>query len=107
MPRVARPTGSESAEEPIALLGSLVKAGLLRYLRENPDVTIGAISDALSLPTTTIRPRLRDLQAAGLVLADPPWTEDESRRGQWIRYRVDNEAVTDLYLRLGMAIGEF
>jgi hypothetical protein len=31
----------------------------------------------------------------------------EGRKGSWVKYRVNNEAVTDLYLRLGLAIGEF
>jgi hypothetical protein len=41
------------------------------------------------------------------VIADPPITSGESRKGVWVKYRVNNEAVTDLYLRLGLAIGEF
>lgn len=107
MPRLAQPAGSEDAQEPIGLLGNLVKAAVLRYLRANPDVTVGPICDALDLGPTTIQPRLNELETAGLVIADPPVTAGESRRGIWVKYRVNNEAVTDLYLRLGMAIGEF
>ncbi|CDJ99829.1 MULTISPECIES: helix-turn-helix transcriptional regulator [Micrococcales] len=107
MPRIAQPAGSEGSEEPIALLGSLVKAAVLRYLRSNPDVTAGPICDALELGASTIKPILDELAAAGLVIADPPPVEGQSRRGIWIKYRVNDEAVTDLYLRLGMAIGEF
>lgn len=107
MPRLARPVGSEDAEDPIALLGNLVKAGILRYLRANPDATAGPICDALDLGPTTIVPRLKELEEAGLVIADPPARGDRSRRGVWIKYRVNDEAVTDLYLRLGAAIGEF
>lgn len=84
-----------------------MKAAILRYLRANPDVTIGPICDALDLGPTTIQPRLTELQAAGLVIADPPMVPGESRKGVWVRYRVNDEAVTDLYLRLGLAIGEF
>ena len=107
MPRIAQPVGSEDAQDPIAHLGNIVKAAVLRYLREHPDVTMGSICDALDLGATTVQPRLNELQAAGLVLADPPMVPGESRRGIWVRYRVNDEAVTDLYLRLGMAIGEF
>lgn len=107
MPRLAQPAGSEDAQDPIALLGNLVKAAILRYLRGNPDVTVGPICDALQLGPTTIQPRLNELETAGLVIADPPMTAGESRKGIWVKYRVNNEAVTDLYLRLGMAIGEF
>jgi DNA-binding transcriptional ArsR family regulator len=105
VPRIAQPAGSEDAHDPIALLGNLVKAGILRYLRGNPGVTMGAISDALQLAPTTIHPNLRDLEAGGLVIADAP--PGEARKRTWVRYRVNDEAVTDLYLRLGLAIGEF
>lgn len=107
MPRLAQPAGSEDAEEPIALLGNLVKAAILRYVRANPDTTMKPICDALALGPTTIHPRLVELETAGLVIADPPMSEGQSRGGVWVRYRVNNEAVTDLYLRLGMALGEF
>ena len=108
MPRLAQPAGSEDAQDPIALLGNLVKAAILRYLRAHPDVTVGPICDALELGPTTIQPRLNELEAAGLVIADPPMTAGgvpQRRLGQ--DTASNNEAVTDLYLRLGMAIGEF
>ena len=107
MPRLAQPAGSQDAQDPIALLGNLVKAGILRFLRSNPDVTVGPICDALELGPTTIQPRLKLVEAAGLVISDPPMSEAQSRKGIWVKYRVNDEAVTDLYLRLGMAIGEF
>ena len=72
MPRLAQPAGSEDAQDPIGLLGNLVKAAILRYLRSNPDVTVGPICDALDLGPTTVQPRLNELEAAGLVIADPP-----------------------------------
>ena len=53
------------------------------------------------------QPRLNELEAAGLVIADPPMVPGESRKGVWVKYSADNEAITDLYLRLGLAIGEF
>src|SRR5687768_14527008 len=105
MPRVVQPAGSDDTA--VSLLGNPVSAGILRYLRAHPHVTLGPISDALELGATTIRQRLFELVAAGLVLADPPATDTQSRRGVWVRYSVDEEAVTDLYLRLGLAIGEF
>jgi len=107
VPKLAQPAGSGDAQEPVAILGNLVKAGILRYLRANPNVTVGPICDALQLGPTTVLPRLKELEAAGLVVADPPTTEAQSRRGVWVKYRTNNEAVTDLYLRLGFAIGEF
>lgn len=107
MPKLAKPAGSDDALEPVAILGNLVKAGILRYLRAHPNVTVGPICDALQLGPTTVQPRLNELEVAGLVVADPSMGEGESRRGVWVKYRTNNEAVTDLYLRLGFAIGEF
>ncbi|MDD7961416.1 winged helix-turn-helix domain-containing protein [Microbacterium thalli] len=107
MPRLAQPAGSEDAQDPIGLLGNLVKAAILRYLRSNPDVTVGPICDALDLGPTTVQPRLNELESAGLVIADPPAVPGESRKGVWVKYSADNDAITDLYLRLGLAIGEF
>lgn len=104
MPRFAEPTGSDDAKEPVAIFGNLVKAGIIRVLRENPDVTIGPICDALALGASTIHPYLAELEVAKIVLADPP--REERRKGEWVRYRVNGEAVTNLYLRLGLAIGE-
>ncbi|GAA1468938.1 helix-turn-helix domain-containing protein [Microbacterium thalassium] len=105
MPRLAQPAGSDDAKEPVAILGNLVKTGIVRVLRADPDVTIKNICDALDLGPTTVQPYLAELEAAGIVIADPPRTE--ARKGAWVKYRVNNEAVTDLYLRLGLAIGEF
>ena len=104
MPRLAQPAGSEDAQEPVAILGNLVKAGIVRVLRANPDATIRPICDALELGPTTVQPYLAELEAANIVIGDPPI--GEGRKGSWVKYRVNNEAVTDLYLRLGIAIGE-
>jgi hypothetical protein len=51
-----------------------------------------------------VQPYLAELEAAGLVVADPPMSQERKRA--WVKYRVNDEAVTDLYLRLGQAIGE-
>ena len=104
MPRLAQPAGSEDAREPVAILGNLVKVGILRVLRENPDVTIRPVCDALALGPTTVQPYLAELEIAGVVIADPP--RGERSKGSWVKYRVDDRALTDLYRRLGVAIGE-
>ncbi|WP_344050535.1 helix-turn-helix domain-containing protein [Microbacterium lacus] len=105
MPRVAQPNGSEEAQEPVALLGNLIRTSVLRFLRANPDATSASISEALGVRSTTIHAYLSDLERAGLVIADPPNMGE--RRGIWVKYRANDEAITDLYLRLGLAIGEF
>ena len=104
MPKMAEPAGSEDAREPVAVLGNLVKAGIVRVLRANPDATLGYLCDALKLAPTTIQNYLPDLEAAHIVIGDPP--AGQGRRGSWVKYRVNDEAVTELYLQLGIAIGE-
>lgn len=92
----------------IAHLGNLINAGIVRYLRAHPDSTVGPIAAALELRPTTTKPRLDQLEEAGLVISDPPASAGQPRRGVWITYSsTNNEAVTDLYLRLGLAIGEY
>lgn len=104
VPRLAQPNGSEDAREPVAVLGNLVKASIVRALREAPNLTMGPLCDTLGLPATTIHPYLTELEVAQIVIADPP--KASRARGMTVRYRVNDEAVTELYLRLGQAIGE-
>lgn len=104
MPDPRRPATSQSAEDPIEAFGSRLKAGVLGYLREHPDAGVGEISAALGTTRITVYRGIDELLDAKLLIADPP--RDEATRGQRIRYRVDDAAVTEMYLRLGMAIGE-
>lgn len=62
------------------------------------------IVDALGLPTPTIAAALQAMTQAGLLIPDPP--ASEARRGQRVRYVVDDEVVSRMYLQLGQAIGE-
>lgn len=104
MPIPARPADSEGAAGPVAHLGNLVKAAIIRYLRKNPDSGAKSIIAALGLPKTTIAPYLSELETAGLVRANPP--RESRERGAWVVYRVNDPAVTELYIRLGQEIGE-
>lgn len=104
MPRLIFPANGESAEDPIRAFGNTVRAGIIRHLREHPDQTRAEIADGLDIVKTTVANHLEDLTEDGLVIADPP--RDQARRGQWVRYRVNDTAVSDLYLQLGQAIGE-
>ncbi|WP_404473430.1 ArsR/SmtB family transcription factor [Microbacterium aerolatum] len=94
----------EGAEGPLAVLGNMVKVGIIRQVRRTPNVGRKAIADALEVAPTTIVPYLGELEAAGLLLADPP--KAVRKRGEWVVYRVNDEAVTELYLRLGQELGE-
>lgn len=104
MPKYARPADGEGAEGPLAILGNRVMAGIIRQLRRTPNVGRKVVADALQVPPSTLVPYLGELEAAGLLLADPP--RGERKRGEWVTYRVNDEAVTEIYLRLGQEIGE-
>lgn len=104
MPKYARPVDGDGAEGPLAILGNRVMAGVIRQLRKTPNVGRKAVADALQVPHSTLVPYLGELEAAGLLLADPP--RGERKRGEWVVYRVNDEAVTEIYLRLGQEIGE-
>lgn len=104
MPKYARPADGDGAEGPLAILGNRVMAGVIRQLRRTPNVGRKAVADALQVPHSTLVPYLGELEAAGLLLADPP--RGERKRGEWVVYRVNDEAVTEIYLRLGQEIGE-
>ncbi|MBX3193843.1 MAG: helix-turn-helix domain-containing protein [Microbacteriaceae bacterium] len=95
---------SEWLEDPIKALGNLVRAGIIGYLREHGPATRGQIAAALELPTPTVAASLQAMLQAGLLRADPPI--DQARSGQRIRYTVDDEIVSRMYLQLGQAIGE-
>ncbi|MGP6176277.1 hypothetical protein ACTU6U_03120 [Microbacterium sp. A196] len=104
MPKYARPVDGEGAEGPLAILGNMVKAGIIRQVRKTPNVGRKTIADALEVAPSTIVPYLGELEAAGLLIADPP--KAKRKRGEWVVYRVNDEMVTELYLRLGQEIGE-
>lgn len=104
MPKYARPAGGEGAEEAISVFGNGVKAAIIRYLRQNPNVTSGSIGSALDLRSATYIPYLGDLEDGGFLIADPP--RSSRKKGEWPTYRVNDAVVTALYLRLGQEIGE-
>lgn len=100
----ARPSNTEGAIEAVAHLGNLVKAAIIRYLREHPNSGRKDIIEGLGVPPSTIAPYLSELELAKLIIGNPPRTA--RRRGEWPVYRVNDEEVTALYLRLGQEIGE-
>lgn len=104
MPKYARPAGGDRAEPAISVFGNAVKSATIRYLRQHPNVTRGSIAEGLDLPPTTIVAYLGELEEAGLIIADPP--RGQRRKGEWPVYRVNDAAVTALYLRLGQELGE-
>jgi DNA-binding transcriptional ArsR family regulator len=82
----------------------MLHAGVIGYLRTNGPAGRAEIVRALDLPVMTVANALSSLYAGGLLLADPPL--DEARQGQRVVYRVNNPAVSGMYLQLGQAIAE-
>ncbi|MBO1740755.1 helix-turn-helix transcriptional regulator [Leifsonia sp. TF02-11] len=93
---------SEWLEDPIEALGSLVRAGIIGHLRQRGPATRAEIAAALDLPAQTVSFSLKPMLEAQLLLVDPP----NPRRGQWVKYSVNEERVSRMYLQLGQAIGE-
>lgn len=102
--RIAPAGWSEWLEDPIKALGNLVRAGIIGHLRQHGPATRAEIATALDLPVPTIAASLKAMVQAGLLISDPPL--EQARRGQRVRYTVDDEQVSRMYLQLGQAIGE-
>jgi predicted transcriptional regulator len=104
VPRYARPANSDRAEDPIEAFGNRLRAGIIGYLRVNPNCSRAEIAAALDIPSPTVFNALEKMLDAGLLISDPPRSEWE--RGGRVRYSVNNELVSLLYLQLGQALGE-
>jgi DNA-binding transcriptional ArsR family regulator len=104
VPRYARPANSERAEDPIEAFGNRLRTGIIGYLKGHPAQSRAEIAAALDVPSPTVFNALEKLLDAGLLIADPPRSEWE--RGQRVRYSVNGELVSVLYLQLGQALGE-
>ena len=107
MPRQVKPNAggwNEWLEDPIKALGNLVRAGIIGYLRQNGPATRAEIAAALDIPVRTTAAPLKQMALAGLRTSDPPL--GSAGRGQWIKYDVDHEVGSRMYLQLGQAIGE-
>lgn len=98
------PSKAGAAEDPINAFGSMLKAGIVGHLRAHPNAGRREIADALDVADWAATPGIDDLLEVGLRVAGPP--RDEATRGQHVRYRVNDEAVTEMYPRLRLAIGE-
>lgn len=104
MPRYARPLDADNVEDPIKALGSMVRAGIIGYIRNHGASTRGEIAAGTSLAVPTVAKALQALVASEMLIADPPL--DQAIRGQRIRYTVNDAAVSEMYFQLGIAIGE-
>jgi predicted transcriptional regulator len=104
VPKYARPANSDRAEDPIEAFGNRLRTGIIGYLREHPNSSRAEISAALGVPSPTVFNALEKMLDAGLLVADPP--REQWERGGRVRYSVDGQLISLLYLQLGQALGE-
>ncbi|NYE18008.1 hypothetical protein [Microbacterium immunditiarum] len=83
----------------------MMQASIIGHLRRHPAQTRAEIAEALEVPPLTVFNGLEKLLAANLIIADPP--RDVAKRGQRVRYSVDDAAVTEMVMRLNQVLGEF
>ena len=104
MPQYAKPIDGDALDRAANLFGNRVKTSVIGFLRNNPNSGAKAIVDAIGVTRSLVKLRLSELETEGLILADPP--RETRQRGDWPVYRVNDERVTELYLRLGQEIAE-
>jgi predicted ArsR family transcriptional regulator len=82
----------------------MVSMSIIGYLRDHGPSKRGELANGLDLLPVTVAKALNELLAADLIRSDPPLSE--LRRGQGATYRVNNPAVTDLYIQFGQGLRE-
>lgn len=104
MPRHLHPIGTESAEAAIDAFGNRARVAVLAYIREHDACTRGEIAAALEIAPPTTSNHLAALETAGLITSTPP--RSLAKSGQWVRYSVVPERITELYKSLGRVLGQ-
>lgn len=102
MPKYVRPYESDDLEDPIQALGNMLRARIIGDLRQHGPSKRGEITKRLDVGYQAVGKALQVLVRAGVVLTDPA----HPTKGQQVRYRVDQEAVSEMWIQLGQAIGE-
>src|SRR3546814_13874331 len=94
MPRKARPASSPGLEDPVEALGSMLRAGIIGYLRSSGPARRAELARALELRPVTVAKALSSLHSAGLFIQDPP--PDQVRPGPGVPYRVKPPTVSKI-----------
>ncbi len=102
MPKYVRSSDSDYVEDPIAALGNMLRANIIGYVRRHGPSRRGEIAAALGVGHPAVAKALRILVDAGVLNTDPA----EPRRGQTVYYTVNQDVVSEMWMRLGDAIGE-
>ena len=99
-PLLAQPLTEEQSERIAPLLKAIADPVRLRLLslvgaHDDGEACVCDLNDAFDLSQPTISHHLKVLHEAGLL--------DRSKRGVWVYYRVNREALADLAALLGNA----
>lgn len=103
MPRYVRPNSAASLERVINAFGNLTKIAIIAYLTEHEPSTRSDVANALEIGVATAKHNLQLLAEEGVVLQDPPATEE--RNGRRVRYTLVRSEVEERYTALGQALG--
>lgn len=103
MPRYSRPKIPSSTERAISAFSNSTKVAIVGYLAKSGPATRGEVAKGLEIAVPTAQNNLVQLEAEGVLIADPPASEE--RNGQRVKYTVDAEEVARRYSILGRALG--
>ena len=103
MPRYSRPKIPSSTERAISAFSNSTKVAIVGYLAESGPSTRGEVARALEIGVPTAQNNLGQLEAEGVLIADPPASEE--RNGRRVKYTVDTGEVARRYSVLGRALG--
>jgi predicted ArsR family transcriptional regulator len=103
MPRYVRPNTANSLERVINAFSNLTKVAIVGYLNEHGPATRSEVATALEIGVATAKHNLQLLADEGVVLQDPPATEE--RNGRRVRYTLVRAEVEQRYAELGRALG--
>lgn len=104
MSHYTRPPLGELLEVAISVLGDPVRVVILQYLREHGPSLRSDLREDLDIPIHTASRHLRAMAAVGVVRADPPL--EHAKRGQWVKYEVNDERIAELLRELTRALGQ-
>ena len=102
MPRYLRTSESDYVEDPIAALGNMLRANIIGYVRRHGPSRRGEIAAALGVGYPAVAKALRVLVDSGALQTDPA----QPRQGQTVWYTVNQDVVSEMWMRLGDASGE-
>lgn len=103
MPAAVSPAGYEFLEDVIEAYGNPLRVAILSELVRNGPITAGSLAILLDIKPTTVKKQLYALVATGVVIGDPPATEERS--GIRVRYTANRDEMWRRYRSLGLSLG--